>query len=150
MPSPPSQADSLPAGSTLTLAVVNTLGALREASVAVRQFAAREQLGERVAFKLDLVLEEMLMNRIEHAFAPGECGRTQVRLTVQPDAVVLEFEDDGVPFDPLQAPAPAAPASLQDARVGGLGLLLTRKAARECRYERRAGRNVFTVVLERE
>ncbi len=150
MPLPSSQADSLPASAALTLAVANDLGALREASAAVRQFAAHEQLGERVAFKLDLVLEEMLMNRIEHAFAPGERRNTQVRLAVRPDAVVMEFEDDGVPFDPLQGPAPTAPTSLQEARVGGLGLLLTRKAARECRYERRAGRNVFTVVLERE
>jgi anti-sigma regulatory factor (Ser/Thr protein kinase) len=32
---------------------------------------------------------------------------------------------------------------------GGLGLLLTRKAARECRYQRIDGRNRFTVVLDR-
>jgi hypothetical protein len=46
--------------------------------------------------------------------------------------------------------APSAPpASLQQARVEGLGLVLTRKAARECRYERHGERNCFTVVLGR-
>jgi hypothetical protein len=38
---------------------------------------------------------------------------------------------------------------LQQARVGGLGLVLTRKAARERRYERHGERNCITVVLVR-
>ncbi len=146
---PPCAAEGRSSGETLALDVPNDLPALATASAAVRQFAERLQLGERLAFKLELVLEEMLMNRIEHAFAPGERRSTQVRLQVQTDAVILTFEDDGVAFDPLLQPPPVPAASLQEARVGGLGLMLTRKGARECRYERRDGRNHFAVVLDR-
>lgn len=153
MPLPLSAADrpggAAPSTPTLALDVANDLAALRQAGEAVRQFAEREQLGDRLAFKLDLVLEEMLMNRIEHAFAPGQPGITRVALALHPDAAVLTFEDDGVPFDPLQVPDAAPAASLKEAKVGGLGLALTRKAARECRYEWRGGRNCFTVVLDR-
>ncbi len=149
MPLPPWPAEEAAAGNTLTLDVANDLLALREASAAVRRFADKQQLAERLAFQLDLVLEEMLMNRIEHAFAPGERGLTRVQVQMQPDAVTLTFADSGVAFDPLQQPPPKPATSLQEVRVGGRGLLLTRKAARECHYARRDGRNYFAVVLDR-
>ena len=61
--------------------------------------------------------------------------------------LVLCFEDDGVPFDPLQAAPPAPPASTADVPPGGFGLMLTRKAASACHYERIGERNRFTVRL---
>jgi anti-sigma regulatory factor (Ser/Thr protein kinase) len=53
-------------------------------------------------------------------------------------------EDGGVPFDPTTvAPRnPVPPASLEDATIGGLGLALVRRFARDLAYQRLAnGRN---------
>jgi anti-sigma regulatory factor (Ser/Thr protein kinase) len=125
------------------------VAALEGARAALDRFCKDHGLTERTQFKLELVLEEMLMNRVLHAFAPGTLGHTDVMLRLEAERVVLCFEDEGVAFDPLQDALPAPATSLQDAKEGGLGLLLTRKAARECRYERIDGRNRFTVVLDR-
>lgn len=146
MHSPDSAPDAAP---SLSLRAANTVAALELARAALDRFCKDQQLPERTQFKLELVLEEMLMNRVLHAFAPGTAGHTDVTLRLEADRVVLRFEDAGIAFDPLQAPPPAPAATLQDAGEGGLGLLLTRKAAREWRYERTDGCNRFTVVLDR-
>jgi anti-sigma regulatory factor (Ser/Thr protein kinase) len=146
MHSPDSAPDAAP---SVHLRVANTVAALEAARATLDRFCKDQQLPERTQFKLELVLEEMLMNRVLHAFAPGTLGHTDVALRLDADRVVLQFEDAGIAFDPLQAPPQIAATTLKDAGEGGLGLLLTRKAARDCRYERMDGRNRFTVVLDR-
>ena len=113
------------------------------------EFIAGHELPPRVVFKLELILEETLMNLIFHAYPEG--GRHMIGLSIQlePDAVVLSFEDDGKPFDPLQALAPVLPTTIDQARPGGLGLMLARKAASACQYERSGGLNRLTMQVAR-
>lgn len=139
----------------LTLNVPNELAAIETTRSQVLDFLRGHSLSERTIYRLELVLEETLMNRLMHAFPDG--GAHFTRLSVQPapptsteeesGELVLCFEDDGVPFDPLHDAPPAPHAPLADAPPGGFGLMLTRKAARACHYERIGERNRFTVRL---
>jgi serine/threonine-protein kinase RsbW len=66
----------------------------------------------------------------------------------RPEAVVLRFDDDGVPFDPSSGIDPAPAKSLEEARIGGFGLILVRRAASALDYTRTPdGRNRVTVTL---
>lgn len=135
----------------LRLALRNEPAAPEAARQALLAHLAGHTVSPRALYRLELVLEEAMMNRLWHAFPDGGEHEIGVTLALQPDALVLTIDDDGIAFDPLQAaPPPPTPTSVAEAQVGGLGLLLTRKAARECRYERRDGRNRFTVVIERQ
>jgi anti-sigma regulatory factor (Ser/Thr protein kinase) len=141
----------------LELQVPGEAAALEPARQAVLAHLERllgAPLPPRLAYRLELVLEEALMNRAWHAWPqdPDHPGPHHTRLSVHagPDAVVLDFDDDGRPFDPLQAADPQRPASLDQARPGGLGLMLSRKAARAMHYERRDGRNRLRVEIARE
>ena len=98
-------------------------------------------------FKLELVLEETLMNLVWHAFKDGGRHLFDVTVQVQSDAVSLCFEDDGVPFDPLGVAPPNLPTSIDQATPGGLGLMLVRKTARSVAYERVDGRNRLTIGI---
>jgi serine/threonine-protein kinase RsbW len=100
-------------------------------------------------FRIELVLDELLMNAFSHGH-PGEpADGFNVRLSaeLQGDHLVLCLEDDGVPFDPVTAALPAASTSLADARIGGLGLMLVRKSARRLHHVREGGRNRLFVEL---
>ena len=50
-------------------------------------------------------------------------------------------EDDGPAFDPLLLPAPDVAASLEERKVGGLGVFLVRQMMDAVRYQRVATRN---------
>lgn len=135
----------------LRLSVPAEAAALEPARLEVLRFLREHApLSPRTVYRVELVLEEALMNRIWHAFPePGE-HRIGVWLRLTPDALHLGFEDDGLPFDPSQAAAPERPHSLAEARPGGLGLWLTGKAVREQTYERVDGRNRVALVIARD
>jgi serine/threonine-protein kinase RsbW len=60
--------------------------------------------------------------------------------------VSLDIEDDGVAFNPFDAPQHVQPASLEEANIGGLGIALMRRLMDECTYARRGGRNVLEMA----
>lgn len=134
----------------LRLDVAATREALEPARLALLEHLAPSSPSPGLVYSLELVLEEVLMNLAWHAWPDGGEGHSsRVTLAEQPDALLLTFEDDGVPFDPLTAPPPRAPVTLDEARPGGLGLVLVKRYARALAYERADGRNRLTVTLAR-
>lgn len=132
----------------LSLTLRCELASCETARQALQELLAPHQPSARASFGLDVVLEELLMNQILHAH-PGavEAATVALEAWVRDDALTLRFVDDGIAFDPLSRPAPVAPASLDDARPGGLGIHLLRRYARSLAYERADGENRLTVVL---
>jgi anti-sigma regulatory factor (Ser/Thr protein kinase) len=143
----PSQADLSPR--TLRLRVPGERAALERTRLQVLAFLAEEGLPASVIYRLELVLEEVLMNRLWHADAGHVGGHTDLMLQTGPNHLLLRFEDEGPAFDPTQVARPTLPTSIDDATPGGLGLLLTRKAVSAWSYERAGARNCFTLQLAR-
>jgi len=113
----------------------------------VRTCAAQHRAGERCIYNAELVFEEMFTNIVRHG--TGGRGERQIVVRVSTDGqdLLLEFEDDGPEFDPTRAASPVAPASIAEARVGGLGIALVRKVASRMRYARHADRNALSISL---
>lgn len=137
-------------GDHLRLSLPNERAALEPTRLAVADFLAAYAPSEALRYQVELVIEEMLMNVIWHAFDDAVPHRIGLALRVEPAQVVLDFDDDGVAFDPLRAPLPEPPVAIEAAVPGGLGLLLVRRMARAMTYERRDGRNRLTVTLARD
>jgi len=118
---------------------------------ALQRFLDAAAAGPGGRYRTELVFEELVVNVIRHAdTGPDPSGRPiDISARVRGDEIILTVEDDGDPFDPLQAPAPPRPSSIEEARIGGLGLPLVRGAARRLAYERLDGRNRVTVVIGR-
>ncbi len=134
----------------------------REASVSVdipadadelpAVFEAVEEFGDRVGWSMQfvlqaqLVLEEMMLNVMTHS---GATEAVVMTLTSRLTEAEFEIVDNGVPFDPTDAPAPPGQdaSSLMDMAIGGLGIHLVRSMVREMRYRRENGANHLTLVL---
>ena len=101
-------------------------------------------------YNTELVFEEITANIIAHGAPDRHELHVCVTLEVCADCIVLTFEDNGVPFDPRRRPDPPPQKSLEDARIGGYGLMLVRRAAQSMDYLRTAeGRNQLSVRLPR-
>ncbi len=98
----------------------------------------------RALHNAELVFEEIVSNVIRH----GGAHALDVSLAEEPngDAIVLTFDDDGPPFDPLERAMPPLPTSIEEAPLGGLGLLLVRRASSRLRYERTPDRKNRLIV----
>jgi sigma-B regulation protein RsbU (phosphoserine phosphatase) len=82
-----------------------------------------------------LVLEELMVNMVQHGHDGSPDGRIRLRLRPTAEAVQVELHDNGAPFDPLEAAPPALTGDLADPEeVGGLGIHLVRAMASELSY----------------
>lgn len=93
------------------------------------------------ATTFELALEEIFMNVVMHGSPPGHEPRIEVSLQFCNGEMILTIEDDGPPFDPLSLPPPDVTASLEERRVGGLGVFLVRQMMDEVSYQRTGKRN---------
>ena len=85
---------------------------------------------------MDLVCDELVTNIIKYGYSDCSEHEIVVQISIPPDAVVIELEDDGRPFNPLTRPAPDLSAPVEDRSIGGLGIHLLREMmdAGEYRY----------------
>lgn len=91
----------------------------------------------------------MLTNIAKYAFAPGGQPAVELWYSFTDAAAVLEFRDEGPPFDPLAQPPPDLDAPLEQRTAGGLGLTLMRALVDEARYVRDGPANVLRLVKRR-
>ncbi len=106
-------------------------------------FAHEHELPAKVVQAADLALEEHLTNIMSYAFDEASLHRITVRLQVQDQCLVIQVEDDGRPFNPLERPCVDTAVPLHAKPIGGLGIHLMRQFMDELEYRREANRNVL-------
>ena len=110
----------------------------------VDQAARAANAGPEVLLKIELVLEELLVNHVSHAYGSGE-GDSEVVCSCRPGFFCVEVVDEAAPFDPLQQASPDVTLAPGERPIGGLGIFMVRSLADEIHYRREAGRTVITV-----
>ena len=109
----------------------------------VNRSAVAAGAGPEVLLKIELVLEELLVNHVLHAYGSGE-GDSEVACFCRPGVFCLEVVDEAGPFDPLGHKSPDLTLAPGDRPIGGLGIHMVRSLADEVTYRREGGRNVIT------
>ncbi|MBK7898274.1 MAG: ATP-binding protein [Azonexus sp.] len=87
--------------------------------------------------RLQLALEELFTNTLEHGFGAENDSRVSLALSMEGSRLTLRYRDAAPPFD-TSLTRPQVPDEL---RVGGYGLNVLRTMAHAFRYRRVAGAN---------
>ena len=111
----------------------------------LHEFSSAADLPPAETVTFELALEEIFMNVVMHGSPAGRVPRVEVSLALRDDCLTLMIEDDGPSFDPLSLAAPDVAASLEERRVGGLGVYLVRQMMDAVRYQRIGGRNQLSI-----
>jgi serine/threonine-protein kinase RsbW len=125
----------------LELQIANNAVELARSAEQLRQFLEQEGASARCRYAVDLVMEEMVGNVIRYAWEDDGEHFVRVSLDLEADRLVMIIEDDGSAFDPTRHREEPAPGSLEEARIGGLGIQMVRRVVEEMRYEYLEGRN---------
>jgi len=112
----------------------------------VERFCSENGLPNSTGFKVRLVLEELVLNLIDHAVG-SVTDQISVAVDLQPGRVVLEVEDDGAPFDPRSAPAFDKARPFDEREPRGMGIHLVRSVTESIIYERAGNHNRLQVVI---
>ena len=103
-------------------------------------------LPEKTQNKILLASEEIFVNIAQYAYQP-DSGKAIVRVEHGGD-VTIEFEDSGVPYDPLQKVNPDITLSAEEREIGGLGIFMAKSLMDSISYRREGNRNILTIKKE--
>jgi len=136
--------DEWPGGAQDELTLAAQVEEITRASQWLDDLAERDGWSERARFTLQLGLEEALVNIVSYGY-PQPGGEARIRLGYRHDEGMarLRIADNGIPFDPTGLADPEAPASVEEAKVGGHGVQLMRHLLDEFSYCRRDGNNLL-------
>ncbi len=102
---------------------------------------------DRALYQVEVAIEEILVNIVSYAGLTGDDG-VEIRCEVLDDPlrVIVQFLDDGIPFDPLEKPDPdTSPEAIMN-RVGGLGIFMVKQMMDEVSYAYENGKNTLTIL----
>jgi serine phosphatase RsbU (regulator of sigma subunit)/anti-sigma regulatory factor (Ser/Thr protein kinase) len=129
----------------LEIKLNNKLSELERFNQTLTEFGQQHGLGPKVMHDLNLVLEEILTNIISYGYTDNREHEIRVNLSAQPGEVTAEVQDDGQPFNPLEAAEPNTTKPLEERTIGGLGIHLVRKLMDGVEYQRREGKNLLVM-----
>jgi sigma-B regulation protein RsbU (phosphoserine phosphatase) len=98
----------------------------------------------KTAQQLEVVAEESFVNIANYAYGK-KTGEVIVRAGRAGEALALQFEDGGIPFNPLEWPAPNTKGAIEERTVGGLGIYLVKKMTDHVDYRRINGKNLLSI-----
>lgn len=120
-------------------------------AVETERFAELRGWDADVRQKTALILEEAVSNVINHSIAPEKDSVITVKISDQPDTVLISLLDSGPKFDPCsESPEVDTGLDVELRPVGGLGLLLIKRLAARMEYERTvSGENHLVITIDK-
>ena len=126
----------------------NQLSEIERLARIVDDFGRRHQIEVQIIYTMKLALDEILTNIISYSYDDAKDHIIVIRLSLDQEKWTVEVEDDGRPFNPLNAPEPDTKQLLGERPIGGLGIHLVRKLIDELEYRRQNDRNILVMRLK--
>ena len=95
--------------------------------------------------KMNLALEEAVVNVIDYAYPEGTKGDINIEAKANDLRLKFIITDSGTPFDPTAQKEMDTTLSAEERPIGGLGIHLVRQIMDSINYERVNDTNVLTL-----
>lgn len=104
----------------------------------------------KTVMQITVCVEEMFVNVANYAYKDTDNTDGEITLAIDEEQgiVSITLTDSGVPFNPLEKEDPDIHLSAEEREVGGLGIFMVKKSMNEVHYERKDGKNIFTMRKE--
>ena len=105
-----------------------------------------EHIPVKTIHKVLICTDEIFANIAQYAHADA----TEIRCSVSDNQVILEFIDDGIPYNPLETPEPDIAQSAEERTIGGCGIHIVRKLVNHIEYKYIDQKNVLSFSIQKE
>ena len=95
--------------------------------------------------EFNLVVEELFVNIANYAYKEKENGKCKISIDYDKEKqeVKITIEDNGIKFNPLEKEDPDTTLSVEDRKIGGLGILLVKKNMDNIEYKYEDNKNIL-------
>lgn len=125
----------------------NSLSELDALTEVLEQFGKSHHLPAETVGALNLALDELFTNVVQHGYRADQNGKITLRLEMDGNAVLATLQDQAPPYNPFDAPEPDIESPLQSRPIGGLGVFLVKKLMDHWEYHREKENN--TIILRK-
>ena len=114
----------------------------------VEEIAKSWNISSKVNMELNLVLEELFTNIVFYAFPDRKDHLIEIVFELlSPGLLRIKLEDDGRHFDVMEAAKEVnINASIDERKIGGLGIHFVKQLMDEMNYVRRNNKNIVTLI----
>ena len=103
-------------------------------------------INEDLTNKIDMCAEEIFANISFYAYPP-KTGILEAILTKTENTITLEFNDEGVEYNPLDKPDPDINVPPEERPLGGLGIYMVKNMTDNLVYKRENNKNILLLVF---
>jgi serine/threonine-protein kinase RsbW len=121
-------------GDKLAIRVEADLANLSAISSQVSEAMRQATIDAAIIRKVLLAIDEACTNIALYAY-PGVKGFIRITCWLDHDDLMICIEDQGRPFNPCSVPGPEVDVSLDERKVGGLGVHFMRESMDEISYK---------------
>ena len=123
----------------------NRLSELDTLEQKLRQFAKQLGLTEKCYHEINLIFEELFTNIISYGYTDSAEHLINIAISHENGTLVMIIEDDGVPFNPIDAKEVDSECPLEKKKPGGFGIHLTKAFVDDMVHWRFGNRNILTL-----
>ncbi len=123
----------------------NELSELKSLNQHLNNWGGAIGLADDSIARINICLDELFTNIVSYGFDDDQEHMIIFTLDGDSSFVVINIEDDAKPFNPLEKVDPDFPENVEEAKIGGLGILIIRKLMDNVTYERSQGKNKLTM-----
>ena len=111
----------------------------------LEKFGESMGLSKKCIFEANLALDELFTNIISYGFDDKNEHTISIKIALQNDELIFNIEDDGIPFNPTEVDTPDLECTIEECRIGGLGIHLAKNLMDEVCYQRCKEKNILTL-----
>jgi anti-sigma regulatory factor (Ser/Thr protein kinase) len=134
----------------LSIHFKNDVSEIEKLHSVVELFSKANNLPDKMKININLVLEELISNIIFYGYEDHEEHLVYVDFSLRDGVLSIVIEDDGMAFNPLNAPKVDVDAYLDDRPIGGLGIHFVKTLTESVAYARREEKNILSIKMKCE
>jgi serine phosphatase RsbU (regulator of sigma subunit)/anti-sigma regulatory factor (Ser/Thr protein kinase) len=132
----------------LKMTIKNHLSEIGQVKKRFNTFSEQYGISTPIRRKMNIVFDEMLNNIISYAYHDEDEHEIEIRVELSENRLTVSIVDDGIPFNPIGVETPDTELSLEERKIGGLGIHLVRRVMDKVSYQRRIDKNIATIVKQ--
>ncbi|MCY3541362.1 MAG: ATP-binding protein [Gammaproteobacteria bacterium] len=136
---------------TCRIQLENRLEEFQRFESAFMDFARFQNLSDEVIYAIQLSVDELFTNIVSYGYDDSETHTVKFVIDVTGEEIRVEIIDDGNPFNPLDdAPDVNLDLSVEERKIGGVGIHLVKSLMSEVTYVRDGEYNRLRLVKKFE
>jgi serine/threonine-protein kinase RsbW len=121
---------------TLELILKGGLEEVDHLATALDLFSNEVGLDDLIKNQVNLILEELYTNTANYGFRGIINGMVTITLSVIDGQLEMIYQDNGIPFNPLEIEDPDLLLSIDERPIGGLGIFFVKAMTDQVEYSR--------------